>query len=565
MCRLNSFEYRLFVARPKIIHPEKMSCSMPAMIVAPKRTSGVPIKKTTKKTVVGSELPEPTLAFENMWEDEKEEDGKHAFVRLGQPITMFRETGLRLAMYEVDLLDTSSKQGKQSEEKDDVSSDDDDIDVGESTEEDEEETKDDDSKEIKVVEENDGGEENRKEATAMLLAMNGDNTWDQVSSAKRFFTAFPLRLPNIFLTDPEEKRIALRFDLPQGMSQAHLANWVSSQGHTSLALPGPKTCGISSQLSLDKTRRFHAALLGARILSAQNTTDVSFCAKLSSTDPKQRELVSHSNPAGIMGCPPGCCENGKCVENSGMCPILSSGHSAGPIEPESLARLYTLAGKAKDAFNSPDAVRLAHITDENVDIEVTKFLSEDGVTMRIPMPSTEEEALFPDSVAVDLAINYHAQMQALATHLGAPLSIKKSKKGGRKSVYITVEVYRSLVAWLKKFTCPSQYSVNLAGPMSMSLEPLDGQHGWHAMRSQGLLDCAQSKRASAALSVTLEVCLLMLPRGFEGPPMTDNHLEQLVEEDIQYREALGLAVHTSLARQVDPTRRALTKEQLRDQ
>lgn len=583
MCCLNSLLYRFCVTRPSIIPlPSTMSCLMPSAM-ATKRAPGVPIKTGAKKPGTGHhakaskvpDVPMPKLLAEQMFPDEKEEENR--FVKFGQPIKEFRETGLRFAMFEVDLLDTSSsktvsKEEDDEEEKvkaasdDEVSDNDDDDDDKPSPPAKEKEEEDEEKKEGAT-------EENRKAAMDLLTEMNQGVVWEEVLKSTytsdeyrdkpRVFTAFPYHIPNILAGSAEEKRIALRFDMPQGMSQAHLANWVASQGRTSLLLPGPKTCGITSQLMVDKHRRFHAALVGARIISAQNNTSVSFRAKLASADPKQRDPIYHSNPAGIMSCPDGCCDKGSCADSSGLCPVLSSGHSAGPIEPESLARLFTLAGKAKDAFNSPDGVRLAHITDELVDAEVAKLLTEDGDRIRIPLPSTDEEALFPEHAAVYLAINYAVQLRALGDHHGLPVTWKKSKKGGRKFLYVAVEVYRGLVQWLKKFTDAAHYSVNLAGPMHMALEPLDGQHGWHAMRSQGLVDMAQMKRTSTSLSVTLEVCLVMLPKGLEGPPMTDNHLEHLCEEDIDYRGELGLAVHQSLAREAEP--RAFTKEQLTGQ
>lgn len=550
-----------------------MAFATPSLVSNRRIPAPAPSKKGTGNPMKAGEadMPMPAMTAEHMFPEEKvDEEGKHPFVQFGKPINMFRETGLRLAMFEVDLLDTSSKTTEKDEVEVGGGSDEDVDDDGSDEDEEGDDKEKEDAKEVKEYSNNSGEEEkkddmeeNRKAATEMLLAMNGSNSFETMT--KRYFTAFPHTLPNILADKTaEEKRIALRFDLPQGMSQAHLANYVSSQGMTSLLLPGPKTCGMASQLGLDKSRRFHASLLGARILSAQNTTDVSFCAKLTSSDPtRHEEHVSHGNPAGVMGCPPGCCDKGMCAENSGMYPVLSSRHAAGPIVPESLASLHTLHSKAVTAFNSPDALRLAHITDEAVEAEVKKFLSEDGVNLRLPLPQTEQEALFPDSIFLYLALNYGPQLTALAKHMGTPVSTKKSKKGGRKSLYVTVEVFQSLVQWLKKLTSPSHHSVNLAGPMYMSLCPLDGKHGWNAMRSQGLLDVAQKHRTSVSMSVTLEVCLLMLPRGFEGPPLTDSHLVHSCEEDNSYREQLGLAVHDSLAREAEPApRRALTKDQL---
>lgn len=555
-----------------------MSCMFPAALSAamPKRAPGVPIKTGSKKpgtghhASVGGNVPVPKLLAEQMFPDDKEdENGKHPFVKFSKPIQEFRETGLRLAMFEVDLLDTASNKAASAKEEDDEeevktkSASDDEVSDNDSDSDDdkpetakEEEDKDEEKKE--------GTEETRKAAMDILAEMNRGLVWEEhlkstytsedYHTKPRFFTAFPHRLPNILAGDSvEEKRIALRFDMPQGMSQAHLANWVASQGRTCLLLPGPRPAGLVHQLALDKTRRFHAALVGARIISAQNNTDVSFRVKLDSADPTQRESMCHSNPSGFMAYPPGCNDT-KCD----MCPVVSSGHASGPIEPESLTRLFTLAGNDAHAFNSPDAIRLAHITD--VAADVTKLLTEDGSRIRIPLPSTDEEAMFPEHTAAYIAINYAVQLRALGEHLGQPVTWKKSKKGGRKFLYVEVDVYRGLVKWLKKYTDPAHYGVNLAGPMTVALEPLDGQHGWHAMRSQGLLDMAQMKRKSTSLSVTLEVHLLMLPKGFEGPPLTDSHLETLCEEDTEYREALGLAVHDALAREAD--RRALTKEQL---
>jgi hypothetical protein len=435
------------------------------------------------------------------------------------------------------------------------------------------------------------------DAIDLLAQVNEQRSWlDALESDGDTKPRFHVRYPNHVLQplrNGDLHSVIIEHNLPvESLTQLDLVEMVNDglKKHPQSAQPeagclklmhDPEAFArqLASEMPSDfAKRRHHVILAGARILSAQNTTNIDFNVKLQLPDPDRpgafrdralpigmTQAADVHRASGIQPTDP------RAGVLYGSLPANSNG-----CVPLEMSCIYGMNARGVRDFNSPEAARWRMFDRKKFLDEMASKRVLDGtkIRFRIPDNSTVEgrrRELLPETLLDFVVITYTHDLVKAHRRRGIDLQrIPLQLKNTSPPVYIdTLELNEDAVCevvdhYLARFGAQT-FADNIY-VHQLVLEPKQGRRGWVAMAKNGERERRQRCEKPVHISVAVELNFFT----FNGPERLEEN-NQLVpalnQAWLDHTHAMDRLVDDHLMRKIplteinDRERAARTKQQ----
>ena len=395
-----------------------------------------------------------------------------------------------------------------------------------------------------------------------------------------FFARFPYDVKARMPRKADVKRSVVVFALPSDcFTTQQLLSYKERTGMTRalvLTHDAAKACGASA------SRAYHATVLDARIVDADNTTPLRLNASLQTLDPME---CANPNPpppmdkddeafvAGESGTGAAVCEATK--PNAAYTSLHAVGvdvqatlpahHEGGPTRFDALA---TAKGTQLDL---PEAYRWSHVSFRRTLATCEVMLNQKRTAYQIPVrhkdhtPDATDDPHEPKSLPALLLVSYtreviaamhavNAEVDAHNAKLGAgqqPLKHAKMPAASKKTGTLWLmdrRVFRKALSdLLDLYNPPAAQNVNLCAPLRLALRPAAGAREWGMLEVLQQLERVQGDQKAHRLRVLVALTTVPTPMRTQVEPFE----AQVVEAArAQFADDKAVAKHMTSAHTV---------------